>query len=89
MTDSVAIVSGGMDSVTLLHHLVKTDQRQPAVITFLYGQKHDREVDCARHNVARTRPGQPYSCRSSARCGPFSARRRWWMKPSPFLTLSR
>jgi 7-cyano-7-deazaguanine synthase len=52
MTDSVAIVSGGMDSVTLLHHLVKTEKSRPAVITFLYGQKHAREVDCARQNVA-------------------------------------
>jgi len=51
MTDSVAIVSGGMDSVTLLHHLVKSEKRQPAVITFLYGQKHEREVVCARQNV--------------------------------------
>ena len=50
--DSVAIVSGGMDSVTLLHHLMKTMERQPAVITFLYGQKHEREVECARQNVA-------------------------------------
>lgn len=51
MTDSVAIVSGGMDSVTLLHHLVKTEERQPAVITFRYGQKHEREIDCARWQV--------------------------------------
>ena len=52
MTDSVVIVSGGMDSVTLLHHLVRAENIQPAVITFLYGQKHEREVDCARQQVA-------------------------------------
>lgn len=51
MPDCVAIVSGGMDSVTLLHHLVKKEQRNPAVITFLYGQKHSREIECARHQA--------------------------------------
>ncbi len=50
--DCVAIVSGGMDSVTLLHYLVKDLGRNPAVITFVYGQKHDKEVDFARQNVA-------------------------------------
>jgi len=48
MVDSVAIVSGGMDSVTLLHYLVKREKRQPAVITFAYGQKHDKEVALAQ-----------------------------------------
>lgn len=44
MVDTVAIVSGGLDSVTLLHYLVKTLHLSPAVITFIYGQKHDKEV---------------------------------------------
>lgn len=48
MVDSVAIVSGGMDSVTLLHHLVKVEERKPAVLTFIYGQKHEKEVSFAR-----------------------------------------
>ncbi len=52
MPDSVVIVSGGFDSVTLLHHLVREEKRTPAVISFLYGQKHSREVACARENVA-------------------------------------
>ena len=52
MIDSVAIVSGGLDSVTLLHHLVRTEQRHPAIITFRYGQKHAREIDCARAQAA-------------------------------------
>ncbi len=51
--DSVAIVSGGLDSVTLLHYLVKTEGLRPAVITFQYGQKHGREVDCARRQADR------------------------------------
>ena len=52
MIDCVAIVSGGMDSVTLLHYLVKEKQRQPAVLTFIYGQKHANEVDLAQEQAA-------------------------------------
>lgn len=48
MIDSVVIVSGGLDSVTLLHHLVQREGLNPAVLTFNYGQKHGREVACAR-----------------------------------------
>ncbi len=61
MINSVAIVSGGMDSVTLLHHLVKVEKRKPAVLTFVYGQKHSKEVilaevqakmlDCEIHQI--------------------------------------
>ena len=51
MVDSVGIVSGGLDSVTLLHHLVKTEGRNPAVISFAYGQKHGKELDYAREQV--------------------------------------
>jgi 7-cyano-7-deazaguanine synthase len=50
--DSVVVVSGGMDSVTLLHHLVKVAKRRPAVITYVYGQKHHKEIVCAREQVA-------------------------------------
>ena len=48
MPDCMAIVSGGMDSVTMLHQLVKVEGRQPAVITFRYGQKHDKEIRFAQ-----------------------------------------
>lgn len=64
--DCVAIVSGGMDSITLLHKLVRQDGRHPAVITFRYGQKHIKEIDyaaehvkllgCAKHNVIDLTP---------------------------------
>lgn len=52
MSDCVAIVSGGMDSVTLLHYLVKVAKRRPAVISFSYGQKHIKEVSLAQENAA-------------------------------------
>jgi 7-cyano-7-deazaguanine synthase len=52
MVDSVVIVSGGLDSVTVLHHLVKTRGRQPAVLTFQYGQKHSKEVKFARQQAS-------------------------------------
>ena len=51
MPDSVVIVSGGMDSVTLLYYLFKVERRQPAVISFIYGQKHSKEITCARAQV--------------------------------------
>lgn len=51
MSDCVVIVSGGMDSVTLLHYLVKVEKRQPAVISFTYGQKHIKEVALAQENA--------------------------------------
>jgi len=52
MVDCIAIVSGGLDSVTLLHYLVKTEKRTPAVISFRYGQKHVKELECAKAQAA-------------------------------------
>jgi 7-cyano-7-deazaguanine synthase len=51
MVDCAAIVSGGMDSVTLLHDLVTSQKRVPAVISFLYGQKHAREIQFAQYHA--------------------------------------
>lgn len=51
MSDCVAIVSGGMDSVTLLYYLIKVKGRQPAVISFKYGQKHVKEVTLVGEHV--------------------------------------
>jgi 7-cyano-7-deazaguanine synthase len=48
MINSVAIVSGGMDSVTLLHYLVKIEKSTPTIMTFVYGQKHEKEVTFAQ-----------------------------------------
>ena len=48
MKDSVIVLSGGMDSTTLLHD--RKDQIALAV-TFDYGSKHNaREIECARKN---------------------------------------
>ncbi|HVO44412.1 MAG TPA: 7-cyano-7-deazaguanine synthase QueC [Aggregatilineales bacterium] len=52
MADSVIIVSGGMDSVTLLHYLVKREGLHPALLSFTYGQKHLKEIAYARENAA-------------------------------------
>ena len=43
---SVVIVSGGLDSVTLLHEVVR-NQGKTNVLSFLYGQKHSKEIACA------------------------------------------
>ena len=51
MSDAVAIISGGMDSVTLLHYLIKREGIKPSVLTYTYGQKHSKEVEYARFNV--------------------------------------
>jgi 7-cyano-7-deazaguanine synthase len=40
-----------MDSVTLLYYLVKVKGRQPAVISFKYGQKHVKEIALASEHV--------------------------------------
>ncbi len=75
MVDSVAIVSGGMDSVTMLHQLVKIEKLNPAVITFAYGQKHDKEIayakvqatllDCTEHLVLDVAMLQPLFANSA------------------------
>ncbi|MDE6554069.1 MAG: 7-cyano-7-deazaguanine synthase QueC [Muribaculaceae bacterium] len=50
MRDSVLVLSGGMDSTTLLHE--RKDQIALAV-TFDYGSKHNaREIECARKNCS-------------------------------------
>jgi len=49
---TIAIVSGGIDSVTMLHHLV-ADKRYDVVcaVTMDYGQRHRREIDAAKHHA--------------------------------------
>lgn len=45
---AVVLLSGGMDSVTLLHHVARTLGYAPIrAISFNYGQRHARELKCA------------------------------------------
>src|SRR5882724_1512458 len=50
MIDSVAVVSGGMDSVTLLYWMMEFDYT-PHVISFDYGQKHVKELEMANYHA--------------------------------------
>lgn len=44
---AVIIVSGGIDSSTLIYKTVREGYETYA-LTFIYGQKHKREIECAR-----------------------------------------
>ncbi len=45
---AVVLLSGGMDSSVLLHHVVRELRRSPVhAISFDYGQRHRRELDAA------------------------------------------
>lgn len=43
----VAIVSGGLDSVTLAYHLIDQGY-EPVLISYDYGQRHSKELDFAK-----------------------------------------
>jgi 7-cyano-7-deazaguanine synthase len=51
MTHAVAIVSGGMDSVTLAYQL-RTEYDELTLLSVDYGQRHVREIDCAAKAAA-------------------------------------
>ncbi|MGB7293665.1 MAG: 7-cyano-7-deazaguanine synthase QueC [Thermodesulfobacteriota bacterium] len=44
---AVVIASGGIDSSTLLFKMV-TENCKTYALTFIYGQKHKKEIDCAK-----------------------------------------
>ncbi|MBU4199189.1 MAG: 7-cyano-7-deazaguanine synthase QueC [Verrucomicrobia bacterium] len=49
MNQAVILLSGGLDSSTLLHYVRKTlGCRTLHALTFRYGQKHAREIECAQ-----------------------------------------
>lgn len=52
MTAAVAVVSGGLDSAVLAHHL-RADGWQLRLVSFDYGQRHAVELDHARGLAAR------------------------------------
>jgi 7-cyano-7-deazaguanine synthase len=58
VTDSVAIVSGGMDSITMLYDMI-TNGLTPRVLSFNYGQRHKKELDYAR--IHADRMGLPHN----------------------------
>jgi 7-cyano-7-deazaguanine synthase len=52
MSDCVAILSGGLDSTTLVYHL-RDQGYSPHCISFNYGQRHYKELDYAWHTAER------------------------------------
>src|SRR5690348_3119731 len=46
-SDGVAIVSGGMDSITLVYYLRAVHGATPHLLSFDYGQRHKKELDFA------------------------------------------
>jgi 7-cyano-7-deazaguanine synthase len=52
-TAAVVLISGGMDSTVLLHHVANDLDRKPIrAISFNYGQRHVRELECAARQAA-------------------------------------
>lgn len=49
--DSVIIASGGLDSTTLLYYMVRKLGLSPIVLSFLYGQKHKKELDYLTYHI--------------------------------------
>ena len=47
MKRALIILSGGLDSTVLAHDIVARGEKQLAAVSFDYGQKHTRELECA------------------------------------------
>jgi 7-cyano-7-deazaguanine synthase len=46
---AVVLLSGGLDSTVLLHHIVRNLHAGPVLaISYNYGQRHSKELECAR-----------------------------------------
>jgi len=54
---TIVILSGGLDSATLLYHL-KNEGHKVHALTFNYGQRHDRELKAADEICRRTQTTQ-------------------------------
>jgi 7-cyano-7-deazaguanine synthase len=53
---AVVLLSGGIDSTVLLHHVVKNLECSPIhVLSFHYGQRHAKELECAARQAALLR----------------------------------
>ena len=47
---ALVLLSGGLDSTTLLHYVVKRMSYTPIrILSFDYGQRHAKELECARY----------------------------------------
>ena len=54
MDAGTVLLSGGLDSTVLLHHVVKTFELSPVyAVSFRYGQKHSRELGMAAWQAAQ------------------------------------
>lgn len=49
---AVVLLSGGVDSTTLLHGVRAAGVKRIQALSFVYGQRHGRELDMARHQAA-------------------------------------
>ena len=48
-TPAVVLLSGGVDSTVLLHHVIRNLGRRPVhALSFNYSQRHSKELECAR-----------------------------------------
>ena len=55
----VLSISGGMDSVVLLHMAVDRGYKDINLITFNYGQRHIREIDCIQDQIEAVKAKDP------------------------------
>ena len=60
MKKAVVLLSGGLDSTTALY-LAKKEGFEVYAISFDYGQKHDKELECAK---AIAEEAGVYSCKN-------------------------
>lgn len=49
--DALVLLSGGIDSTTVLYEVINTLNKTPIVLVAQYGQKHSREIDCALYHA--------------------------------------
>ncbi len=52
MSSAVVLLSGGLDSSVLLHHVARTHASLYA-LSYNYGQRHSKELECARYQAQR------------------------------------
>ena len=75
--DTIVICSGGLDSVTLAHK-VAAERRLSGLLSFDYGQRHVKELDCAARCAA------PRLERGNAQAAQLPCKRIWdWWRKAP------